>query len=488
MRKAAAYIRVSTDDQLEYSPDSQLRQIQRYAQQHQFILPENYLFIEEEGCSGRASGSRPEFLRMIACARTKPKPFDAILVWKYSRFARNRQDSIVYKSMLRKDLGIEVLSVSESLGDDKMSIITEAIIEAMDEFYSVNLAEEVTRGMSEKAARGQAVTYAPLGYRMEEGRYLPDDADAPLVRMMYQRFLQGSSCWEIAQELNAMGARTRFGNPFASRSIEYILSNPVYAGNIRWTPGRQADRTILSEGEHQPLVSRQDWEAVQEERKRRKERYRPGEKSAVKPEREFALRGLVRCSSCGATLTIRHAAKGGASLQCNRYTRGACHDSHSIRLDKMNGWVLRSLEEDFGQSAFRLPAPKSGMMPETAELLQARIHREESRLVRLREAYQAGVDSLEEYRREKQRTEHTLNRLHKELETEQSEQEKPKQQLAGRQELLSFLRSEQVSEVQKNQVLRSLIAEIRFDRKANTIEIVYSLWEPNGSPGKKRTG
>lgn len=82
-------------------------------------------------------------MRMIATAKKNPKPFDAILVWKFSRFARNRQDSIVYKSMLRKELGIDVISVSEYIGDDKMSIITEAIIEAMDEYYSVNLAEEV---------------------------------------------------------------------------------------------------------------------------------------------------------------------------------------------------------------------------------------------------------------------------------------------------------------------------------------------------------
>ena len=152
MKIAAAYIRVSTDDQLEYSPDSQLIQIRRYAKANSFNLPEEYIFIEEEGRSGRYSVKRPEFLRMISTAKKKPKPFDAILVWKYSRFARSRQDSIIYKSMLRKELGIEVISISENLGDDKMSIITEAIIEAMDEFYSVNLAEEVTRGMAEKLA------------------------------------------------------------------------------------------------------------------------------------------------------------------------------------------------------------------------------------------------------------------------------------------------------------------------------------------------
>ena len=81
-----------------------------------------------------------------------------ILLWKFSRFARNREDAIVYKSMLRKQLGIEVVSISENVGDDKMSVLIEAMIEAMDEYYSINLAEEVKRGMTEKVSRGEPVT------------------------------------------------------------------------------------------------------------------------------------------------------------------------------------------------------------------------------------------------------------------------------------------------------------------------------------------
>ncbi|MDE6580287.1 MAG: recombinase family protein, partial [Ruminiclostridium sp.] len=97
MKIAACYIRVSTDDQLEYSPDSQLEKIREYAKRNNMILPEENIFIEEEGISGRKAAKRHEFQRMIATAKSKPKPFDTILVWKFSRFARNREDSIVYK-------------------------------------------------------------------------------------------------------------------------------------------------------------------------------------------------------------------------------------------------------------------------------------------------------------------------------------------------------------------------------------------------------
>ena len=96
MKVAAAYIRVSTDDQTEYSPESQLEHIKSYAKRNGFILPEEFIFMDE-GISGKTTKKRAEFLRMIGIAKTKPKPFDAILLWKFSRFARNREDSIVYK-------------------------------------------------------------------------------------------------------------------------------------------------------------------------------------------------------------------------------------------------------------------------------------------------------------------------------------------------------------------------------------------------------
>ena len=74
------------------------------------VVPDEYIF-RDDGISGRTARKRPAFNTMIGTAKLTPKPFEAILLWKFSRFARNREDSIVYKSMLRK-LGIEVISIS----------------------------------------------------------------------------------------------------------------------------------------------------------------------------------------------------------------------------------------------------------------------------------------------------------------------------------------------------------------------------------------
>ncbi len=87
-------------------------------------------------------------VRKARCLVTQCKQ-QLILVWKYSRFARNRGDSIAFKAMLRK-AGVPVISITEPFEDTPTDRLLEAMIESLDEFYPVNLGEEVTRGMRER--------------------------------------------------------------------------------------------------------------------------------------------------------------------------------------------------------------------------------------------------------------------------------------------------------------------------------------------------
>ena len=89
IRIAAAYIRVSTESQEEYSPDSQLKVIRDYAKREGYVIPDEFVY-QDDGISGKTASKRPGFRLMIAQAKDgKTPPFDAIFVWKYSRFARN---------------------------------------------------------------------------------------------------------------------------------------------------------------------------------------------------------------------------------------------------------------------------------------------------------------------------------------------------------------------------------------------------------------
>ena len=111
IKTAALYIRVSTDKQEELSPDSQKRLLLEYAKNHDMIVSQKYIYMEN-GISGRKADKRPKFQQMIAAAKSEEHPFDVILVWKYSRFARNQEESIVYKSMLHRVCGVSVVSIS----------------------------------------------------------------------------------------------------------------------------------------------------------------------------------------------------------------------------------------------------------------------------------------------------------------------------------------------------------------------------------------
>ena len=477
MKTAAAYIRVSTDDQVEYSPGSQLKAIRKYAKEHQLILPEEFIFIDE-GISGRKADKRPAFQRMIGTAKLKPKPFDMILLWKFSRFARNRQDSIVYKSMLRKQCGIDVVSISEQLGEDNTSILIEALIEAMDEYYSLNLAEEVKRGMNEKFSRGGVVSQPPFGYKMKDGIFAPDEVNAPIVQMMYSDYLAGMGAREIAMKLNDMGIRTTKGKLFENRTVEYILTNVTYTGKLRRSKnGRDnldryhesTDNTTIIDGRHEPIISPDTFEAVQKKRSELKKTYtRYARQTPV----EFMLKGIVRCDNCGATLVM---GVGKTSLQCHNYARGACKISHSITIKKINAAVLERLKADFEQQTFTVDVAEQ-KQKSAAPDLSALIEREKNKFSRIREAYMAGIDTLEEYQENKKAVQARIDELSASAPPAPLNEEQIRETISGRiQAGLQVLESDETSETLKNITVRSIVDRIVYIKPKGIIEVFYKL-------------
>ena len=248
-KKAALYIRVSTHSQEELSPDSQKRLLLDYAEKNHFLVEEQWIF-QENGISGRTADKRPQFQQMIASAKSDSHPFDAILVWKFSRFARNQEESIVYKSMLRGKYGVDVISISEPIMEGPFGSLIERIIEWMDEFYSIRLSGDVSRGMTEKALRGGYQSRPPLGYRLSSSSsvsgqlelYARGSPDRPKIFSWYAQ--DGLNPYSIARKLNTMGLSTSQGNPFETRSVTYILQNPVYAGTDPLESDGQPNRPV----------------------------------------------------------------------------------------------------------------------------------------------------------------------------------------------------------------------------------------------------
>lgn len=474
MKTAAAYIRVSTEDQVEYSPASQLEKIREYAKRNGYILPEEFVFADE-GISGRNTAKRPEFNRMIGIAKQKPKPFDAILLWKFSRFARNREDSIVYKSMLRKQCGIDVISISENVGDDKMSVLIEAMIEAMDEYYSINLGEEVKRGMNEKVSRGEAVTIPSFGYDIKDGVYIPDPVTAPALKRIFEDFANGKGMRTIAVELNDNGFRTRRGNLFQNRTVQYILNNPVYIGKIRWTPTGKTDRdfhnpdTVIIDGTHEPLIDKELWNTVQQKLdKAPKTKYMRSDA----PKQPFMLQGLVRCNSCGATLC--QSVNG--SVQCYSYAHGTCRVSHSVSLKKLNVMFIQSLQTSVELNEFKIDVDyKRSLNQSNNETILAQIERENTKLRRAREAYESEIYTLDEYKDSKRIIEEKIRSLKSKL-TDAPTNDPDAEIKALRRKILSVLpaiHSPALSENEKNSIIKSFISKVVFYKPSGDLELYF---------------
>ena len=484
MNKAACYIRVSTDDQLEYSPDSQLEKIREYCARNGFALSRDNIFIEEEGVSGRKASRRLEFQRMIAKAKSKPKPFDVIIVWKFSRFARNREDSIVYKSMLKKS-GIDVVSVTENVGDDKMSVITEAIIEAMDEYYSLNLAEEVRRGMTERVKHGRHNSVAPFGYRIVDKELVIVPEQAEIIREVYARYLNGWGHKQIAVWLNALGVTTRRGGRIENRTVKYWLQNPVYHGYVRWNPTERASSkhyintpdTIVVKGRHEPIIDSETWESAQkryEETRAGYPEYRRGNTS-----KEYALSGIVKCSCCGATLGVTCGRK---YLQCVNYAHGLCTSSHHASYEMIWLMLLSAIENDLKSGVFQLELRARPVTADDTKALNAQIERTKMKLKRIREAFEAGVDSIDEYQNSKARITAELETLKSKLETVCRTKIKPEEKMIFADKYLNaleILKDPQTTEHEKNLLLREFVKRATYFKADNSLSVTYKATPHN---------
>lgn len=472
---AACYIRVSTDDQVELSPESQLSEIKKYASEHGFYIPEEYIY-KDEGISGRTTSKRLEFNRMITDAKSKPKPFDAVLLWKFSRFARNRTDAVVYKNLLRNQCGIEVISISENIGDDKgTSVILEAMFEAMDEYYSINLSTEVKRSMKMKAEKGEPLVPAPFGYKNENKSYIIDEEKAQLVRMIFNMYEDGTGMKAIATHLNSLGIRTKRGNPTDNRFVDYILRNPVYIGKIRWSEGRANNKSryihgesTLYNGNHEAIITETQFNHVQELIAEQKKRY--GKYQRPEAENHYMLRGLVRCSNCNATLVLINK-KHLPSYQCHNYARGSCTVSHFATEKNLNEAVVTYLKEAAVTLNFDV-APKTTSSDADTAVIDRMIESEKRKLIKVKEAYENGVDTLEEYKENKTR----INSSIAALMNKKSAIVPPvdKKEFAKKlSELVKLLENEGSPAETKNSALRSVVSHIIFDKTTKKVNVFF---------------
>lgn len=355
IKRAVAYARFSSEMQREESIDAQLRAIREYAERNGITLIGTYI----DRAKSATSDQRPEFQRMIADAATGE--FDAVIVHKLDRFARNRYDSANYKYRLKR-YNVMLLSVTENIDGSPESIVLESVLEGMAEYYSRNLAREVEKGKKENARKGRHIGgLPPLGYDVDpNSRMLViNEREAQAVRLIFSMFIAEKGYTEIRNALNSRGLTTKRGQMFGKNSIHEIVRNEKYTGvyiynktaaksvdgKMNRHKSKEDDEIIRVEGAVPAIIPAEIFEQAQELLKRRQHRG-----ACFKARETYLLSGKIICGECGAAFAGNHRKAYAnhpeyTSYRCTRKNNAVICRNKEVNRDEVESLVLRTLAE-----------------------------------------------------------------------------------------------------------------------------------------------
>lgn len=308
-KRAVSYIRVSTREQAQrggseegFSLPAQREANKRKAQSMGALVVKEFA---DRGESAR-SANRPELQKMLAYLK-EDGGIDYVIVHKLDRLARNRADDVEINRAF-EEAGVRLVSTSENIDQTPGGMLLHGIMSSIAEFYSRNLANEVIKGMGEKARNGGTLGKAPLGYvnvrgRDEHGREVRtvalDEERAPLVRLAFTEYATGNwTVRQLADHLNTLGLSIpptprRPAKPITATRLHEILRHPYYKGIVTF-------QGVEYVGKHEPLVDNQTWQTVQAILASR----RYGERQRI---HNHFLKSTVVCGQCGARLSVQNA-------------------------------------------------------------------------------------------------------------------------------------------------------------------------------------
>ena len=303
---AVSYLRVSTREQAErggteegFSIPAQREANQRKADELGARVVREYIDAGESARSTDRDGLR-EMLAFIAATRVQ-----FCIVHKLDRLARNRADDVkIHEALLAA--GVTLVSATESIDQTPSGMLVHGIMSSIAEFYSRNLATEVTKGLTQKVAQGGTPGRAPIGYlnvrRTDDaGREVRtvevDPERAPLIRWAFEKYATGeTSVTALLRDLTARGLLSvpspkRPSRPLGKNTLYRVLTNPYYAGGIRY-------KGALHPGVHEPFIEPALFDQVQSLLKARSAH------ATRHVQHAHHLKGLLHCGNCGSRMLL----------------------------------------------------------------------------------------------------------------------------------------------------------------------------------------
>ncbi|MGH7410930.1 MAG: recombinase family protein [Candidatus Methylomirabilis sp.] len=503
MRRAALYVRVSTDlQEREQTIQSQLAAVTRHAEQHGLHhLPA--LTYTDDGYSGTWL-DRPGLDELRDHAREGR--FDVVVVLSPDRLARRYAYQVLLLEELKR-AGIEVLFCERPINDSPDDQLLLQIQGAIAEYERAKILERCRRGRLHRARRGElAPPSPPYGYIYAAKKYGGDgqirvhDEEAAMVRQLFEWYAEeGTSLYRMSQMLTASSWKPRRGQGWSSPLILQMLRREWYIGRAYYNRRsfRLQDRSRGESTDNrrsQPIIverPRSEWiivpvprivdEALFARVQKRIEENRRFAKRRLKRERVYLLRGLVRCGLCGHTYTGKtrmKVPKTNAGLREHRYyecrmrtdalassrcnakgllaagadevvwttIRDLLLDNESL-VEQLKTWLARTTADPAGDERLGLT---------TSRLTE--MNRQKSRLI---DAYQMGALELAEFQSRKTTIEERILTVEQELADLQSWASK--RELAMRQMASAEIIVEQ---------LRAQLADPDFETKQSILRLV----------------
>ncbi len=388
MKRAVIYARYSSSSQTEQSIEGQIRVCTEYAKAHDLIIVGEYI---DRAISGRTD-NRPDFQRLMQdCSK---HIFDAVIVYRTDRFARNKYDSAIYKQHLKKN-NIELHYAAEHIPEGPEGVILESLMEGLAEYYSLELSQKIRRGIRESALKAQSLGgNLALGYKVGPDKsFQIDEKSAEAVRMIFDMYVQQKPNAEICERLNNMGIKTSYGHPFSKSSIPRIVQNEKYIGVYKCGD-------IRLENAVPPIISKEVFLMAQKETARRRT-----SKQAARPKAEYLLSGKLFCGHCkrkmvGVSGTGRQGGKF-YYYHCPGARKKTCDKKHVSRDWLEDLVVSETLEHILQPDVIKYIAnacykiqlnDKSG--DEEIEFFRRRIAENQKALTNTLRAIESGVDTM----------------------------------------------------------------------------------------------
>lgn len=341
--KAAIYTRVSSNMQADdgFSLEAQHDLLMETLQRKGLQL---YRVYSDPGVSGKTF-RRPGVQDMIK--DMKAGRFDTLLIHKLDRLSRNLGDLYSFVELINK-LDVRLIIAAQGSEEiDTRSPMGKAFLffsGIWAQIYLENLREETLKRLTTKARRGgRHMSRPPLGYIFDDNHTpIIFEPEAKLVRKVYSLYLdRGWGVTRIAKHMNDFST-TKEGGKWDSKTVRNIIQNPTYAGFNHFKPSHLPEESrIITQGDHEPIVSVEDFERAKVIRERRAAGF------ASRRSFDYPYSGIVKCSRCGATYTGNssvHKDRVYRSYRClNQYAKNTC-DAPSISERILNELVFGYLQ------------------------------------------------------------------------------------------------------------------------------------------------